>query len=115
MRRPSSLKISTMAQSRLVSEFPITVWTGGTPPDPLCALLALERALISRLFREQCATLHSYWGDHRGLNKSQWETFRLFWQRARYDAHATLRAYYRNQPISAHAAIPSVNGGSHAH
>lgn len=61
-------------------------WTGGSAPRPLPEVSRDERRYISHLFREQCETFRAFWGDLPG------DVRRIFWNRARYDAHATFRA-----------------------
>ncbi|QRM32684.1 hypothetical protein [Microvirga sp. VF16] len=71
----------------LHSELPgMTAWTGGTPPRPLSQIGRLERALCRREFRRQLLEYRSCWG---GLPERH--LARLFWNRARHDAHATCR------------------------
>jgi hypothetical protein len=76
-----------MAASRSFSELPgMTAWTGGSAPRPLSQIGRLERALLRREFRRQIIEYRSYWGDLPDRRVA-----RLFWHRARYDAHATCR------------------------
>lgn len=63
----------------------ILAWMGGFRPLPYPEISQEEKALVSILFREQCEIYSCYWGD---LPK---DMRRLFWNRARYDAHATFR------------------------
>lgn len=63
----------------------IVAWMGGSPPDPYNQISRQEKLLVRDLFRDQCRVYIAYWGD---LPK---DMRRLFWNRARYDAHATLR------------------------
>lgn len=64
----------------------LRAWTGGSTPAPLSLTSPEERATVRAFFREQVADYVAYWGsigrDH----------LRLFWGRARHDAHATHRA-----------------------
>lgn len=61
-------------------------WTGGSNPKPLLGLDGDERALVSKLFRDQFILYFTFWKD-----KPTRDTLRIFWRRARYDAHATFR------------------------
>ena len=64
----------------------IKAWTGGSIPAPIDAVSKAERRLITKLFREQLKIWLDYWEDMP--NK---DTRGIFWNRARYDAHATCR------------------------
>jgi len=61
-------------------------WTGGTPPRPLHELPRGEFALVWRLYCEQLDTWATFW--QAAVPHDVRETF---WNRARYDAHATVR------------------------
>ena len=61
-------------------------WTGGTPPRSLLRIGRLERALLRREFRRHLLAYRGYWGDLPDRR-----VMRLFWNRARHDAHATCR------------------------
>ena len=63
-------------------------WMGGSRPRPLLELSMGERRYVTRLFREQVDTWLDYWRDSIPM-----DVCRIFWKRARYDAHAT----YRNE------------------
>jgi hypothetical protein len=63
-----------------------TAWMGGSRPRPLLELDQDERCYVSFLFRQQMQTWTKYW--HAPVPP---ETARIFWKRARYDAHATYR------------------------
>lgn len=71
----------------------VRAWTGGTRPRRMLETSKEERALRSKLFRDQMRTVFEYWGDYRGLNESALDMARIQYNRARYDAHAT----YRNE------------------
>lgn len=73
----------------------IHAWTGGSRPKPLAQIDQSERTLVRALFRDQMRVMREYWGDYLGLNRSIWDTARIFWKRARYDAHATIRVEER--------------------
>ena len=60
-------------------------WMGGDRPAPYSTLSKREKYLVSELFREQMQTYAAYWGSVIP------EVTRVFWKRARYDAHATMR------------------------
>ena len=64
----------------------LTAWMGGSRPKPIKECSADEVALVSLLFREQFQTWHDYWKDSPSLDVA-----RIFWNRARHDAHATMR------------------------
>lgn len=64
----------------------ITAWMGGSRPKPIEECSSDEIALVSALFREQFKTWHDYWKDSPSLDVA-----RIFWNRARHDAHATMR------------------------
>ena len=61
------------------------VWTGGTMPASVESLTRQERHLVSYLFRQQFSTFVDYWEEYPDR-----DTQRIFWRRARFDAHATL-------------------------
>ncbi len=61
-------------------------WTGGSRPAKSSAIGRTETQLRREIFREQVATFQGYWGD--APNR---DTLRIFFNRARYDAHATTR------------------------
>lgn len=63
----------------------IFAWTGGSTPGPYGAISRRERYLVSEVFREQAQEFVGRWG------RMDWEDARMFWARARYDAHATVR------------------------
>lgn len=65
-----------------------TAWTGGSRPRPLRDLPFGERQYVSYLFRQQVRTWSTYW-----FAPVPGDIARIFWRRARYDAHAT----YRNE------------------
>ena len=60
-------------------------WTGGSKPAPLAAITPMERAMVTAYFREQAREYINFWGDFPP------DVRRLFWVRARYDAHASMR------------------------
>jgi hypothetical protein len=61
-------------------------WTGGSrPPSPSKASNALC-GIQKALFGEQVNDFINYWGD-----EPNWDTLRIYFNRARYDAHATIR------------------------
>ena len=61
-------------------------WTGGTFPAALGAVPTAERRYVSRLFREQCEEYIGFTGG-----ELPGDIGRVFWRRARRDAHATFR------------------------
>lgn len=62
----------------------IRAWTGGSVPPKRYAD-PVYRQLRHRLFREQLVDWRDYWHDLPTA-----DTCRIFWNRARYDAWATL-------------------------
>ena len=68
--------------------FRVLAWAGGSSPRPIGTIGRWERDIVTALFREQWNTFTAFWGsapDH--------DTARIFWNRARHDAHATGRVY----------------------
>jgi len=66
----------------------IHAWTGGSAPSPfIWRDSQVYRALVVTEFRSQMTMWIDYWGDCPDKN-----TRNLFWNRARYDAWATMRA-----------------------
>ena len=63
-----------------------TAWMGGSRPHPLSELSQDEREYASYLFRQQVRTWSTYW-----FAPVPGDIARIFWKRARYDAHATYR------------------------
>ena len=65
----------------------LRAWTGGTRPDKRRNVLNEEKALIHILFRTNISVHVRYWqGLFDGLHSA-----RVIYNRARYDAHATMR------------------------
>jgi hypothetical protein len=72
-----------------MSDFPEHVaWTGGSSPAPYDEISDLEREYVEKLFDEQA----DLWLDHWSETELPEDVQATFWQRARYDAHATFRA-----------------------
>lgn len=65
-------------------------WMGGSRPRPLRDLPFDEREYVNYLFRQQMRTWSTYW-----FAPVPGDIARIFWRRARYDAHA---AYRNEQP-----------------
>jgi hypothetical protein len=61
-------------------------WTGGSAPLPVNQLCPDELRLVVFLFREQLQEYLEYHGVFADL-----DTMRVFYNRARHDAHATWR------------------------
>ncbi len=61
-------------------------WMGGSRPRPLLELSMGERLYVTRLFRVQVYTWQEFWSGPVPT-----DVCRIFWKRARYDAHATYR------------------------
>jgi hypothetical protein len=51
-----------------------------------------ERRLSVLLFEEQMRDFRNYWGDEPNL-----DTQGIFWNRARHDAHSTMREHERHR------------------
>jgi len=65
----------------------VIAWTGGDRPAMPSQVGPKFAGLQKLLFGEQVETFRGYWGD-----SPNWDTLRIFFRRARYDAHATLRS-----------------------
>lgn len=63
---------------------PRTAWTGGDKPRSYSGVCGKEKNDVSVLFREQARDYAQRWGELPVLGIA-----RLFWRRARYDAHAS--------------------------
>lgn len=61
-------------------------WMGGSRPNQLSTVSPAEAAKCRELFQEQATIYIQAWGNLPP------EIARLFWKRARYDAHASARA-----------------------
>jgi hypothetical protein len=72
-----------MAETTFMSR-PIKAWTGGTYPKPVADIPHDEFLLVMELYKEQKQTFANAWGTEPDP-----ETRLTFWNRARYDAHAT--------------------------
>lgn len=64
----------------------VVAWMGGSRPKKFSDCSVKEKNLVSYLFRDQVAAFNLFWGD-----MPEMDIFRIYWKRARYDAHATLR------------------------
>lgn len=64
----------------------IIAWTGGSKPHKYEAIGSVERAIVHELWRREALTFFYHWGN------CPLDVCRTFWKRARYDAHATIRA-----------------------
>lgn len=89
--RPSFRTLKDRAAFCLRHGFESKAWTGGSDPRPLSEITGFEREYVSALFAEQVTEWVECWGD---LPKM--DTVRLFWDRARHDAHATCRDSQEN-------------------
>jgi len=69
---------------------PVIAWTGGSKPLPVPLISHEERKILVFLFQEQIIKYLNYWHDYPDD-----DTVRIFWNRARYDAHATMRESIR--------------------
>lgn len=63
---------------------PIKSWTGGTHPQPIKNVPPDEFLLILELYRQQVMQSREGWGEDPDS-----ATRGVYWNRARYDAHAT--------------------------
>jgi hypothetical protein len=63
----------------------IKSWTGGSGPNPINEISAEEKKLVNDLFIEQNVDYFKFWGKCPDDDTSL-----LLFNRARYDAHATL-------------------------
>lgn len=63
----------------------IRAWTGGSAPADLSAVSEAEYSLVMRLYNAQIETFRSFWGDD-----PKDDTLKIYLNRARHDAHATL-------------------------
>jgi hypothetical protein len=70
------------------SAFSPIAWTGGDRPGPYASLSLPEKKYVSGLFKDQIRCWKNYW---QGGENPPWDTLRIFYKRARYDAHATFR------------------------
>lgn len=61
-------------------------WGGGSRPTNYKTISTLEKQLVSIFFRTEINCFRNYWGDFP--NK---DTRAIFWNRAKHDAHATVR------------------------
>ena len=66
--------------------FPLIAWTGGSRPAAPSAISAAQAGTQKFLYCQQVETFRNYWGDY-----PNWDTLRIYYNRARYDAHATHR------------------------
>jgi len=75
---------------QLPVQIPRVAWTGGTAPAPWRDTHRRERALVRATFRESMQAMIEFWAewadDGIGL-----DTARFHWNRARHDAHASIR------------------------
>jgi hypothetical protein len=83
--------------SVLIAQIPRVAWTGGDSPKSLRELSHGERSLVTSAFREAMQASIDYWGDGAALcfngdAPSVLANARIQWKRARYDAHASIRA-----------------------
>lgn len=65
---------------------PVIQWMGGTPPRAPSEISPAEAGMQKFLFLEQVTVFRRYWGD-----SPDWDTLRIFYNRARHDAHASWR------------------------
>ena len=65
---------------------PAIAWTGGCRPLKPSQISREQASLQKYLFGEQVCTFRAYWHF-----EPEWEVLRIFFNRARYDAHATYR------------------------
>ena len=82
-----SISSGTIEESNMT--MPRIAWTGGSNPRPWPDTSPLEREIVLDRYTEQAREWLGYWGEVE-LPNDQHE---IFWKRARYDAHATLRSH----------------------
>lgn len=64
----------------------VVAWTGGSDARPIEQVTGLERRCVRSLFRQQVIMWREFWKD-----RPDRDLLRIFWNRARLDAHATYR------------------------
>jgi hypothetical protein len=96
---------TTMKDSVIVNNHIIRAWTGGSCPKPIDTISQSERKTCRNLFREQVRDFMAYWGDMPS------DVLRIFWNRARFDSHATHRQLDRHlDKWSRHLASGNAHG-----
>jgi len=81
--------MNTMTAHRIINP---TAWTGGTPPAPLMTIDRAERSMLKFFFGDQIIDWRNYYNDDPPR-----DVLRIFWNRARHDAHATRRQQTRKE------------------
>lgn len=64
----------------------VIAWTGGSRPAKPSEVGRKQAGIQKFLFGWQVIEFRHYWGD-----SPNWDTLRTYFNRARYDAHATIR------------------------
>lgn len=64
----------------------VIAWTGGSTPAKPSQISAAQASVQKFIFAQQVADFFGYWGDYPNR-----DTLRIFFRRARMDAHATFR------------------------
>jgi len=91
-----------MEDHTIVNNHVIRAWTGGSSPNPIAEISRSERKMCRAIFRDSVRIFRDYWGDMPS------DVLRIFWNRARYDAHATHRQMDRHlDKWSQHLANPT--------
>ena len=81
--------IALSAMREACAPFHPVVWMGGDRPGAYSATNANEKRLCTVFFRMYCADYFSGWNECPTI-----EVARVFWKRARHDAHATMHPPY---------------------
>ncbi len=79
----------------LMQQIPRCAWTGGDAPRPLAEISRQELSLVRLAFREAMQESVNYWGDGKALCDTALGNARIQWNRARHDAHASIRNAHR--------------------
>lgn len=73
-------------------QFEKVAWMGGSKPNKLSSIDSRERQMVSIFFQEQMYHFIRYWESYPDK-----DTTRLFWNRARHDAHSSRREELSNE------------------
>ncbi len=86
----TTIKI-TMSRNGLAFFIPRVAWMGGSSPRRWGKLSSMERQLVKAYYIEQHDMWVKFWAEELPREQS-----RIFWRRARGDAHATMRDLKRS-------------------
>lgn len=70
----------------MTSKIETIAWMGGSRPAKPSQISAKQAGVQKYIFSQHVVTYRGYWHT-----EPDWETLRLFFKWARYDAHATCR------------------------